>query len=608
MGAYEDELDKDLTTNIVISINGVFYAIREPDSGLSITDEFLQVKTPRINGVNVDIRKGNTPIGTFSFKLMEFEGDKTSSKIMLDDTQFLGKECIVYSGFNTGSFDFSDYKEIAKTSVTSVTKIANGYSIRTKEIVHLIAKPALNRGEILDTFLLPASTTLSITTTAGWPSSGIVRIDNEFINYSGKDIDGVTLTGLTRGISLGGSPSTAAEHDVGEKVYQVTSLDGVNPVDMLLQILLSDIGDGANNATYDVLENGLNIPPSNIDIAAIEAIRDTHFTGEIHSLFIWGNDDILKYLEKFLLPSTNLRFITINGKISLSLLDQVNFNESVPVINEDSIIGTPTWGLTSDKVVNVITVKYNFNFSNQKYESEKTLEDADSIATFGRKKTLEINMPSIRDAQNGLALAIEKGNRLLARLSTARGKVQLKCHFDKSNIAVGSNTQIVHRYIPQQGGTLGFSDQLEVMSRSIDLGKSQVTYKLEFTSYTGIRIPFIGPSPKVTVVADQKTFELDNAACLNVGDRVVLLKDGDLDIDSNPTAGSYLPDTFRTIDSIVGNIVIVDTDFTSILEVGLWVKLPDYDEATSDQKAKYAFVGENTGFFNDGSKSYQVIF
>jgi len=386
--AYEDELDKTLELNLVVNINGEFYAIKEPDSGLSITSEFLQVKQPRINGVTVDVRKANSPISTFSFQLMEYEGNKTSSKIMLDDTQFLEKDLIAYVGHITGSFDFSDYIEIARTKITSVTKIANGYSIISKEVSNLIAQPALFRNDISTTFILPASTTIDITDTTGWRPSGLLKVGSEFMAYSGLDGNGKTITGLSRGIF----GSSATDHDVGDTVYQVTEFNAVNPVDILLQILLSKEGNGANDPTYDVIEQGLGIDPANIDIADFEATRDSYFFGELHSLLVYGANNMLKYLEKFLLPATNLRFITLNSKIGISLLDQVDFNESVQVIDESSIRGTPTWGLTSDKVVNVIVAQYDYNFSTGKYNTIQKFTDPDSIATFGEKKELKLDI------------------------------------------------------------------------------------------------------------------------------------------------------------------------------------------------------------------------
>ena len=602
--AYDNELDKTLELNVVVLIGTDYYAAKEPDSGLSITSEYLQVKNPVINGVTVDVRKSNTPIGTFSFKLMEFEGSKTSSKIMLDETQFLEKDCIVYLGHITGSFDFSEYVEIARTKITSVTKIANGYSFVTKEVSNLIAQPALDLSDSLITFILAGSTTLSVNNTTDWPDSGLIRIDNEFIFYTGKDVDGQTLTGLVRARE----GSIAAEHEVGAEVYLVTKVLATNPVDMILQILLSDNGDLSNHGTYDVLENGLAIAPENVNITQIEALRDEHFLGEQHDLFFYGIDNMLRHLEKTLLTSTNLRFITIDGKISLSLLDQIDFSQTVPVLDESSVIGVPTWSLTSDKVVNVIEVHYDYDEVTKKYGTVDTFKDQDSINTFGQKKTLKLLMPSVKSTLNGAFIATDRAQRMLGRLSTARGRLTVRAHFDKSNLRIGANVQVIHRYLPQQGGTLGFSDQVEVMSRNVDVGKAVVTYKLEFTSYTGIRVPFIGPSPKITNVISQSAFEIDDASCLWVGYRFVLFKDGDPDGLGNPTAGSYLPDGLRTIESIVGNVVTVNTPLTTTLENGLWVKLPDYNEASEEQKARYAFVGSNTGFFDDGSKSYQIIF
>lgn len=607
---YDNELDKTISLNLVIDIDGTLYGVRQPDSGQIITDEFLQVKSPKINGVKVDIRKSNSPISTFSFRLMEFEGNKTSTKVMLDDTQLLEKECIVYAGFNTGSFDWADYIQLARTKITSVKKVSNGYSFRTKEATNLIASPALNTSDILTTFILGTSTTLSITDSTDWPTSGTLKVDNEFLTYTGKNVDGITLENLSRGVPVGGYPSVASEHNVGTEVFLVTKLESVNPVDMILQILLSKLGDLSNDPTYDVLPNGLGIAPDNVDITAIESIRDTHFNLELHNLYVYGEDDLLQYLEKNLLPSVNLRFITVEGKISVSLLDQVDFNDTPPIINEDSIRGVPTWGLTSDKVVNVIEVQYDFNQATSKFSTIEIFKDQNSINTFGLKKTLKLKMPSIITSLNGAALVAERALRLLGRLSTARGKVTLTCHFDKSNISVGSNVQIAHRFLPQQGGTLGFNDQLEVMSRSIDLDKALVKYRLEFTSYTGIRVPFIGYSPKITELIDNISFKVsaDDAACLSVGDRILLFKDGPLSF-GNPTIGDYLPDPINTIDSIVGEVITFTNPWASVLELDLWLKMPDYDQATPDQKSKFSFVGFNSGFYpSDNSKSYQIIF
>jgi len=412
-----------------------------------------------------------------------------------------------------------------------------------------------------------------------------------------------TLENLNRGIF----GTTAISHEVGETVYLVTQALDVNPIDFMLQIMLSNTGDGTNNATYDVLDGGLNISPNDIDIATFENIRDTFFLGEQHDYYIYNNSSMLKYIEQTALISTNTRLVTINGKISLSLLDQVNFETDLATLSEDDIRATPTWTLDENKVVNVIEIEYDYNIATNLYESRQVFEDADSILLFGKKKPLKLQFEGVKSTQGGLAIVTDRATRLLGRLGTARGNITVTSHFNATNFNIGDDVQLIHRFLPQQGGTLGFSDRMEAMSRSIDLKSGIVTTRLEFTSYTGVRLAFIAPSPRIVTVIDQKTITVDDAACLKVGYKIKLFKDGPLVL-GDPTAGSYLPDADNTITSIVGNQVTFLNDFVSVLGTDIITKMSDYDEASEDQRASYGYVGENSGFFSDGSKSYQILF
>jgi len=601
--SYEVEAEKkDLEVNVVIEIDGVYYASKQPDTGLVIDADKLIIDDPRVNGVSIDIRKVSTPIGTFSFKAKEDNDDPTlSSTIMLDDTQWLKKECIVHTGFLTGTFDWADYKEIARTRITNVTKIRNGYSIKSQEVTGLVDNEALNINDALQTALLPASTTLDVTDGSQYPDAGVIEVTGEFMAYTSKTAN--TLENLQRGI-YGSTPN---EHEVGETVFLVTPAELVHPIDLMLQVMLSDQGDNTNDPTYDVYKGGLGLSPDDVDISTFEQIRDDFFAGEQHSYYIYNNDSMLKFLERTTLLSTNTRLITIDGKISLALLDQVDFETEIPILDESSIVGTPTWKLDETKVVNRIEISYDFNLATQKYESLAVYEDPDSIAKFGKKKPYKIKFEGVTSALNGGAIVSDRANRLLGRLSTARGSITVSSHFDASTLDIGGNVQLVHRFLPQQGGTLGFSDRLEIMSRSIDLKKAIVKTKLDFTSYTGIRIAFIAPSPRITNVISSKSVEVDNAECLKVGYLIKLFKDGPI-VDGDPTIGSYLPDDINIIESIVGNVVNFTSDFVSVLGTDIVLKMADYDEANEEQKARYAFIGDNSGFFNDGSKSYQIIF
>ena len=230
-----------------------------------------------------------------------------------------------------------------------------------------------------------------------------------------------------------------------------------------------------------------------------------------------------------------------------------------------------------------------------------TLEfkDTDSITTFGEKKPLTFRFKGIKSDINGGSIVAKRAQQLLTRLSTARGSVRFRALFDVENIPLGADILLNHRFLPQQGGGLGINDQIEVISKNVDLKNATCDYKLEYTSFTGIRVPFIAPSPLITGVIDQKTFTVPDGSCFRVGFALVLW--------DNLNHG-YLPDEVNFIQSIEGNTITTVNEFTSLLSTDVRIKLADYHNASNDQKSRYAYIGFNTGFFDDGTKSYQIIF
>jgi hypothetical protein len=590
--SFQDSLDiPQKQVNVIISIDGEYFAQKLPDSGLVVDTRNLILDDPIINGVDVDIRRASTPVGSFTFKLKD-ENAYISAKIMGDEQNFLEREVIVYLGFITGNYDFSDYIEISRTRINSVTKIANGYSIRSKETTALLTNPTFNIFDKLDIDILAVSTTLDLQDASIFPNSGVIKIANEFIIFAGKTDN--TLTGLIRGYI-----GTAADHDLGSEVYLVTEFEDVNPIDLLLTMMLSKNGDGANDPTYDIYKFGLGIDPALVDIASFEAVRDTFFIDELLNLKIFNEPDTLKWIEGEILQPTNIRLFTSNGVISLALLDQVEIGDDVREVNEDVIIDTPTWNLTSDKVHNVIKINYDYDYAAARFLSNVEFRDSQSIAVFGEKKPLVFSFKGVKTAIGGAAFAAKSAERLLARLSTARGTVNVRTLFDTVDINIGDDILLGHRFLPQQGGSLGIYDQIEVVSKNIDLKNATCSFKLEYTSFTGFRIGFISPCPLLSSVINQRVFTVPDGSAYRVGYALRLWDN---------LTNDYLPDALNFIQSINGNEITMLNDFSTPLNTDIRLKFPDYDSASNEQKARYAFIGENTGFFNDGSKSYQIIF
>ena len=48
-------------------------------------------------------------------------------------------------------------------------------------------------------------------------------------------------------------------------------------------------------------------------------------------------------------------------------------------------------------------------------------------------------------------------------------------------------------------------------------------------------------------------------------------------------------------------------DWVTTLTSNAVLFFADYDEVNEEQKARYAFTVDNTDFFADGSKGYQII-
>ena len=150
---------------------------------------------------------------------------------MLDPNNFLEKTVEAYIGFKTGNFDFADYKKVANTRIESVTKIANGYSIKSKEVISLLTNPSYNISDKLDITILPISVSLDLQDASKFPTSGFLKIGQEFIRYNGKTEN--TLENLVRS-QIG---TTAAEHEEGEDVFLVTEIIDQNPIDIMLQLM-----------------------------------------------------------------------------------------------------------------------------------------------------------------------------------------------------------------------------------------------------------------------------------------------------------------------------------------------------------------------------------
>lgn len=107
--------------------------------------------------------------------------------------------------------------------VLSSKRITLEFKDRTKayvdptSLVVVIVEPPDAANTTLNESLTASDTTITLTSVAGFPSSGEVLIESELIRYTG--VSGNDLTGCTRG--MGGT--TAATHSLGVEAHEVAA-------------------------------------------------------------------------------------------------------------------------------------------------------------------------------------------------------------------------------------------------------------------------------------------------------------------------------------------------------------------------------------------------
>ena len=593
--AYETQLlNKKFQGNIVIKILGTYFSIWRPDSGLSIDYPYTRsIKSLIVNPTQVDLKRANQTISNYSFKIVDKDGILTTLIKDRGDAM-LGQQVEIWIGRMTGSFDFSNYFKLPITKVKKIDHSENAYYFSTTETTDRMNAPVFDlTGKLEDAILSSTTTFTLIESIASWPSSGLGKIENEFFSWASKNDGARTISGILRGLK----GTSAVDHDAGnmiERVYDVSD----NPINILLKLLISNGGGGA----YDVYPDGLGIDPVLIDLTAIEALRDSIFTGETFSFSLYGIENALKFIEEEILLACNLRFITSNqSKISLALLDQSVFGSTLQAINEDTITTYPKWEVDDNQITNVIEIQWDWDEGTQQYLEVDTYRDTDSISVNGERAPYKIQFKGPKAAAGGQAIVNDRGDRLLTRFSSPNPVITLKTHVDKHLYEVGSKVLLTSSQIPYVSGTLTFATELEIISRGINFETGDVAFKLAFTSYSGIRPCYIAPSDIITVVTSQKIIQVaaGRGDCYTVGWKMRLW-----DI----AALAYTADPVNTIASIVGDVITFENDWTTVLSPSNYrLKFADYDEATEDQH-RYCFISDMGNDFADGSSTYRITF
>lgn len=595
MSNYVDviETDKKFVGNVVLLISGQYYAIREPDSGLSIAAPFNKcVQSLVLNPTTVDLRRVTTTISSFSFRLIDRQL-ALSALIAGNAASFVGQEVEIWLGRSFVDMDFSEYFKLPNTRIKKVSHSDNSYNFSSTEDTDRMQKPIYDETALLSAGVLEATTVFVMDRDlSDFPSSGLLQIEDEYVSYTGVDLVLNRFTGVVRG-ELNTTP---ADHDLGVAVYLAEEISG-NPIDILLQILTS----GGGGSAYDILQDGLAISQSLLDLTEIEAIRDNLFDDYEFNGVLSNITSTLKTIETEILTPLNLRFTySQNSKLSLAVIDKAIFVDESGTIDETSIAKHPNWDVDGNQLSNVIKISWDYSEGTKRYLRTETFRDEDSILLYGEQTPLTFTFKWFHDADGAEEKITEFAEALLVRLAYPVPTVTLNTQMDKSLRNIGDKAFITSSQIPANDGTLSFASEMEIVSRSINVINGDVQFKLAFTSFTSIRSGYVAPSDLIDTVLSQKkiTVPAGRGTYYRVGWKFRLW---------DQTANAYLADAVNTITEIDGDDITFENNWTTILATNHRIRFADYDDAAATQK-RYAFVSDDSNNFTDGGAPYKVTY
>jgi len=578
--------DKKYIPNVVIRFASTYFSIRQPDSGLTVPATTVGLVTSlSLNPSTVDPFRPSVAINTNSFKLID-RGDAVTALFNGNTELFQGELCEIWLGRVGVGMPFSDYLKLTDTYIHKVSRADGSYSFSTQEVKDRLNKDVFSEQNKLGASILPATTAITLQSPPA-NSSGLIKINNEFISYTG--VSGNQITGCIRGEE----GSTPASHDFGDDVFFCEVVSG-NPIDLLLQLLISPAGGGP----YSVLNDGANIDDALVDVAEFEKIRDEFFVGQTYDFILYQVDNLKAFIEQEILSPAGIRLRSnLNSKIGLGILNKPVINIDAPDLDDDQLTKRPTYSVDETKIVNHLNIQWGYDWPTEKFTKITTYNDAASVASFGDRKAVNLNFKGVTTQADVDEIA---ANYFL-RFAYPKPLIDTNAHLSASGWGLLEKPTLYSNQVPTSAGNLNFGDSVEILQKAINYQTGDVRFQLSFTQFTGLRVCFIAPSDTILTFTDQKTVNVGagRGSQYRVG-WVMRLYDN--------TTRDWTADPLNTITGISGDTLTFQNNWTTTLVNSQFkVTFADYDDVT-DQQKRFCFISDNGNTFSDGLPSYLISY
>ena len=584
---YADALpEKKYVPNVVISILGNYFSIRQPDSGLAVPSANNGLVTSlSLNPSTVDPFRPSVAINSNSFRLID-RGGVVTSLFNGNPELFQGELCEIWLGRVGVGMNFSEYLKVTDTYVTKISRADGSYSFSTQEAKDRLNKDVYSEQNKLGASIIPATTTITLQSPPA-NTSGLIKINNEFISYSG--VSGNQITGCIRGEE----GSTPSNHDLGDDVFFAEVVSG-NPIDLLLKLLISPAGGGP----YSVLQDGANLDQSLVDVAEFEALRDEYFLGQTYDFVLYQISNLKTFIEQEILSPAGIRLrANLNSKIGLGILNKPVINLDAPDLDDDQLTRRPVYSVDETKIVNHLNIQWGYDWPSEKFTKITTYNDAASVTSFGDRKAINLNFKGVTTQAD----VDEIAKNYFLRFAYPKPIIDTSAHMSASAWGLLEKPTLISDQIPTSAGDLNFIDSVEVLQKAINYQTGDVRFQLSCTQFTGLRVCFIAPSDTILTFSNQKTVTVGagRGAQYRVGWKMRLYDNATRD---------WLADPINTIVGIAGDVITFENDWTTTLVNNAQkITFADYDDVSEQQK-RFCFISDNGNTFTDGLPSYLISY
>jgi len=416
---------------------------------------------------------------------------------------------------------------------------------------------------------------------------------------------------------------------IDSPVHEAVLIDGAegpfsgviaHPLGVLLQLMLSDQGDGGNSASFDNLPPGfgLGIDSDRVDVAGILAVIEE--TRDLKVRFVvdrpvedfgeWARTYLLKPFGFFLRPS-------MGNKIGVGRMRPPGpvDRSGAAVIDTSDVIQGGLGGWTSDIQTIVGHVVWRSGYvpedgeikTGVRSETLRLVRDARTVALdWPKARTIEVDGSAIPAGLQSEAKAAYL-EQIAARFTQPVGLLDVAVDLRHAVREVGEFVSLTHPRVPSRySATRGVSSQLwEVVSKQIDLARAVVNLRLRQTAVAELDTRYLAPAMLVDgapvgsdVTIDQTAFVAsgqDATDAFAVGDYVRAYDPSNLFTRSAPleiTGISGAVVTLNDATPVSDGAVLIHADYS------------DWDVNASSVGAQVAFRGTvNSVLIDDGTNT-----